>query len=309
MHLIAEPGIYRGFSTSAYFDDPTPTPSFTQSLAKIILDQSPLHAKLAHPKLSPPAEDDEGDEEKYNKAQAIGNAAHLIMLDRGKKLAIGDFDSWRKKEAQTFKSEAIAAGVEPILRKHYNTAHEMVETALDQLERIPGCENAFRNGDAEVVIANCEHGIWLRSMIDWITPDLREVWDLKTIGQSASPYATGKLMASAGWHIQAAMHERILDAIDPKGAGRRRHLYVAQENEPPYALTVNEISEAAMTIGRKQVDYALRMWTHCLTKNEWPAYPLRIIRPELPGYTENAWLNREVAEADSENDSSYLMAG
>jgi hypothetical protein len=74
---------------------------------------------------------------------------------------------------------------------------------------------------------------------------------------SASPYATGKLMANAGWHIQAAMHERILDAIDPKGAGRRKFYYVAQENEAPYALTVNQIGEAALTIGRKQVDYAV----------------------------------------------------
>jgi hypothetical protein len=84
------------------------------------------------------------------------------------------------------------------------------------------------------------------------------------------------------------MHERILDALDPAGAGRRRFYYVCQENEPPYALTVNEIGEAALTIGRKQIDYAIKLWAHCLTKNVWPGYPLRIIRPELPAWAENA---------------------
>jgi hypothetical protein len=41
-----------------------------------------------------------------------------------------------------------------------------------------------------------------------------------------------------GWDIQAAMHERALDVLDPDNAGRRKHFYINQENEPPYALTV-----------------------------------------------------------------------
>jgi hypothetical protein len=304
---IDKPGIYKDFPVADYFADPTPEPSLTQSIAKILIEQSPLHAKMASPRLAPPTADDD-DGEKYDKAKAIGNAAHAVMLDRGKSIAIGEFDSWRKKEAQAFKDEAYAAGKEPILRKHFDTAAAMVDAALNQLSNIPGCENAFTNGDAEVVIANCEDGIWLRSMLDWITPDLREVWDYKTSGMSASPHATGKMMANAGWQIQAAMHERILDRLDPKGAGRRKFYYVAQENEPPYALTVNEIGESALTIGRKQIEYAFRTWAHCITKNVWPAYPTRIIRPELPGYFENAWLGRELAE-ESENDPQNLMAG
>jgi len=304
---ITKPGLFKDFPIDAYFADPTPEPSLTQSLAKILIEQSPLHAKMASPRLTPPTADDE-DIEKYDKARAIGNAAHGLMLDRGKAIAIGEFDSWRKKEAQAFKDEAYAAGKEPILRKHFDVGAEMVDAALDQLSRVHGCQNAFTHGDAEVVIANCEDGIWLRSMLDWLTPDLREVWDYKTSGMSASPHDTGRLMANSGWHIQAAMHERILDCLDPKGAGRRKFYYVAQENTAPYALTVNEISESALTIGRKQIEYAFRTWAMCLTKNVWPAYPTRIIRPELPTYFENAWLGREVAE-ESENDPSLIFAG
>jgi PDDEXK-like uncharacterized protein DUF3799 len=304
---ITKPGIYRDFPTTAYFADPMPEPSFTQSLAKILLEQSPLHAYQAHPRLNvPTAEED--DDEGYDRAKAIGNAAHSLMLDRGKAMAIGDFKDWRKKEAKEFKADALVAGKEPILRKHFDTAGKMVDAAIEQLTRIHGCQNAFTHGDAEVVIANCENGIWLRSMVDWITPDLREIWDYKTSGMSASPYATGKMMASAGWHIQAAMHERILDEIDPKGAGRRKHFYVAQENSDPFALTVNQIGEAALTIGRKQLDYAARTWAHCLTKNVWPAYPNRIITPDLPGWAESGWLARELRE-ESENDHSLIMAG
>lgn len=304
---ITAPGLFLDFPVADYFADPCPEPSLTQSLAKILIAQSPLHAYQASPRLNVPAAD-EDEAKAYDKAKAIGNAAHALMLDRGKALAIADFDNWRKKEAQAFRDEAVAAGTEPILLKHYETAADMVAAAHEQLSRIYGCENAFTHGNPEVVIANIEDGIWLRSMLDWITPDLREVWDYKTSGMSAAPYDTGRLMASAGWHIQAAMHERILDRLDPKGAGRRRYYYVAQENEPPFALTVNEISESARTIGRKQVDYAFKSWAMCIDKGIWPAYPPRIIRPELPTWSENAWLGRELDE-DSENDPSLIYAG
>jgi len=314
---ITKPGIFRDFDSETYFADPAPEPSFTQSLAKILIEQSPLHAYQAHPRLNVPTADEDDEVEKYDKAKAIGNAAHAIMIRRGKKLAIIDAPNFKTKAAQTDKQAALISGAEPILRKHYNTAQEMAQSAGEQLRRIPGCEKAFTDGDGEVVIANCEDGLWLRSMVDWITPDIREVWDLKTSGMSASPYATGKQMASAGWHMQAAMHERILDALDPAGAGRRRFFYVCQENSEPFALTVNEIGEAALTIGRKQIDYAIKMWAHCLTKNVWPSYPLRIIRPELPAWAENGWLARELAEDDVREqralnknfDPSNLMAG
>jgi hypothetical protein len=302
---IDHPGIYRDFPTASYFDDPCPAPSLTQSIAKIIIEQSPLHAYYAHPRLHP-IEDEAG--EKYAKDQAIGNAAHALLLGKGKILAIGEFDDWRKKEAQTFRDEAVKAGHEPILRKHINIADEMVDIATAQLKRIYGCQRAFEAGDAEVVIANCENGVWLRSMLDWITPDLREVWDYKTTGKSVSPYNTGRLMADAGWHIQAAMHERILDCLDPGNAGLRKYYYVAQENAPPYALTVNEVTESVLTIGRKQIDYAVKTWALCMKNHSWPCYPPRIIQPLLPGYFSNAWLDREIAE-DSENDPSLIMAG
>lgn len=305
---IEQPGVYRDFPTADYFADPTPDPSFTQSLAKILIGSSPLHAYQAHPRLNVPAAGEDDDPEKYDKAKAIGNAAHALMLDRGKAMAVGEFDDWRKKEAKEFKAAAIAAGQEPILRKHFEDAGKMVDAALNQIAHIGGCENAFTNGNAEVVIASNENGIWLRSMLDWVTPDLREVWDYKTSGMNASPYATGRMMATAGWHIQAAFHERILDEIDPKGAGRRKHFFVAQENTEPFALTVNQIGEAAMTIGRKQVDYAIKAWSHCLRKGVWPAYPPKIITPELPAWNENAWLGREEDEA-AEHDPDLIFAG
>ena len=294
------PGIYRDMDSATYFGDPCPEPSLSQSIAKVLIERSPLHAKMEHPRLCPPSAADD-DQERYDKAKAIGNAAHKLMLGRGKDLAIICSNDFRNKAAKEERDAAYSAGLEPVLEKHLETATEMTAAALSQISQIPGCVHAFDKaaGDSEVVAVACEEGLWLRTMIDWITPDLREVWDFKTSGMSASPYATGRLMASAGWHVQAAMHERILDAIDPDSAGRRRFFYVCQENETPYALTVNEIGESALTIGRKQIQYAVDAWRRCLQCNSWPAYPQRIIIPELPAWSESGWMDRETSEYDA----------
>jgi hypothetical protein len=296
---ITKPGIYKNFDTRAYFDDPCPSPALSQSIAKTLIEQSPLHAKQAHPRLAQPIDGDEETTEKYEKAKAIGNAAHAIMLGRGKTLAVIDQESFRTKSAQNDRDAAVQRGEEPILRRHWNIAHAMTLAAKLQLLQIEGCERAFKDGDGEVVIANCEDGVWLKSMVDWITPDLREVWDYKTTGGSASPYVTGKKMADDGWAIQAGAIERILDAIDREGAGRRKFRFVLQEQDPPFSLTVNEIGEGALTMGRKMFDYAAKAWRVSLETGCWPAYPPRIIIPQFPGWKENAWLEREIAEDDA----------
>lgn len=291
---IDKPGTFFDFDTADYFADPCPVPSLTQSVAKTIIEKSPRHAMLEHPRLAPLSDGDD-EAEKYVKAQAIGNAAHEMLLGRGKQVAVLDFDAFRSKEAKQSRDEAAAAGKVPILAKHFEQAEAMVEAARPQIAAISGCEAAFIDGRAEVVVANCEGETWLRSMIDWMeTP--RRLWDLKTTGMVAAPWGIGRMMVDAGWDVQAAMQERILDVLDPDGAGRRTFRFVCVENEPPFAATVSELTESVMTMGRKKLTYAIDLWQRCMASGDWPAYPAEIILPEYPGFKETLWLNREVQE-------------
>lgn len=289
---IDKPGIYTDFDEAAYFSDPCPAPSLTQSLAKILIDQSPAHAKLAHPRLTPqPVEP-----EPYKRAQAIGNAAHKIMTGRGREIAIAKFDDFKTGKAREFRDEQAAAGKLVVLAEDSDTAHKMVFAAHGQLEAL-GMTHAFdtihspKNG--EVVIASEADGIWLRSLVDWMHTTV-ELFDYKTSGQSAAPHAVPAVMASAGWPIQAAIQERILDLIDPDNAGRRKFYFVAQENFAPYALTVHRMTEGTMTMGRKMLAHAESIWRACMELGEWPLYPAVIHTPEYPGWKENQWLGREI---------------
>jgi hypothetical protein len=289
---IEKPGIYYDVPAADYFADPCPEPSFTQSLAKVVLEQSALHARNAHPRLVAQPEEPE----EYTAPKAIGNAAHLFLIGRGKEIAEGKFDNWRTKDAQTFKKEAAATGKTPILTRHMQAAASMASAARVQLT-VCGWDDAFVDGRGEAVLAWQEDGIWFRTMIDWLGE--RCVYDLKTGGGSFAPHTIAMKMEADGWDIQAAMHERALNALKPEWCGRCRFRFVAQENYPPYALVPIEISEHWLTMGRKKLDFAVDIWRRCMSTGIWEGYPQAPIVPDYPAYRESRWLDREQVYHDN----------
>jgi len=296
---ITTPGIFVDFDVEAYHQDPCIRPSLNQSTAKILIERSPAHAFAQHPRLAGKAADEPEEAERYNAAQAIGNAAHALLIGRGKAIAPADFPTWQSKDAKAFKADAIAAGKTPILEKHMLRAVAMVAACREQLHTC-GWADAFAAGEGhgEVVIAWEEGGIWFRSLLDWLPTATANAYDLKSTALSVAPHAIPNLMASAGWHIQAAFHRRGLNILDPERAGRYRFRFVAIENEPPFAMTPVEMTEAALTMGDKQIEYAIREWRRALEADRWPSYSANVCRPEFPGWKETAWLNREVEESE-----------
>lgn len=293
-------------SEADYRKDPCPAPSLTQSLAKILIEKSPLHCWCACPSLNPDYQHD--DDKKFD----VGNIAHSIMIGRGKDIAVLDYDDWRTKDARKDREMYAATGKLAVLRKHYNRAIRMVEAAREQLA-LRGLDRFFRVGNGEVVTIWQEGEIWLRQMSDWLSPDLCEWVDFKTTDFCVAPHGIDRMMFNAGWSIQAAMGERGLDVLDSQNAGRRKFFFVVQEAEHPYQLTVVQLTRGPMTMGAKQLDHAVEIWRQCMRSNRWPGYPLDIVTPEWPGWAEQQWLTREV-EYDQRKQrepipSDLIMAG
>lgn len=270
-----------------YFkDELSPEPSLSQSLAKTLLEYSPRHAWLESPRLNPNFRAD--DDKKYD----IGNIAHTLLIGRGKRIKVIEATDWRTNAAKEARDVAAAEGILAVLPKHVTQAREMVKAATLQVADM-GLYKDFELSDGEVAIVWQQDQIWMRTMIDKLK-DKRLIFDYKTTAASASPSAVARKMADDGWDIQAATHALALNAVDPDNAGRRTHLFICQENYPPYALTVAEMSEAVLTIGHKKLMVAMEIWQECMESDQWPMYPARIIRPEYPEWAENAWLKREM---------------
>lgn len=276
--MMTKPGIYPEIDTAAYYGDPCPTPSLTQSLVKILLERSPLHAWYQHPRLNP----DYVERDNREPWLDVGNIAHKILLGRGKDVITlpEEYEDWRKQAARDLRDQYAREGKLAVLVKHHAKAQRMVNAAREQLD-LRGCGGLFGDGDAEACIAWREDGLWLRQLIDWISADRHAIVDYKTTGESAAPEGLGRKLVDWGWHIQAAMAERGLDNLQIN-VGRRQYLWVCQETDPPYQLTITEISEAALTLGRWQLETAIGIWRRCVEANQFPGYPLQIEHPELP---------------------------
>lgn len=276
------PGIHLDIASADYFADPCESPSLTQSIASVLLDRSPRHAALRHPRLNPAWEPYE--DTKFN----IGNAAHKLLIGRGKELVIVEADDWRTKDAKAARAEAQDAGKVALLAHQFRTAGAMSESFAEQVAQIPECNYAFdpdHGGHGEVVIIAEYEGVILRSMVDWMR-DPCHLDDLKTTGMSASPDRLAYAMADGGWDLQAAIQERILDVLDGQNAGRRHHFFYLQENDDPYEVTVCELPESVMTIGRAKLDKAIGIWRACVDSGRWPGYPRVVHSPAYPPYLE-----------------------
>lgn len=281
---IEAPGIHHDFDIAAYHADPCPAPSLNQSVAKVLIDRSPAHARCKHPRLSPVPIEDEADA-----ACDIGNAAHKLVLGRGAEIAVGDFKDYRTNAAKDWRDEVIGLNKQPILAKHFASA-AAIQSAVEKQCR----HGEFTNGKAEVVVAWQEEGFWFRTLIDWLHDDREIVDDLKTMTQSCAPQELPRLIVEHGWDVQAAFQERALNAVMPQRAGRWRWRFVAVEQKPPFGLSTVMLPESAMELGRRKVARAVATWKRCLERDDWPGYEPVVHTTQPPAWAIAQWEEREI---------------
>jgi hypothetical protein len=291
---ITEPGAY-SMPAAAYHRGACPDAALSQTIAKKIIALSAWHAWVAHPRLNPDfvAED----ETKFD----LGTAAHTLMLGAGVAVQVCSYPDWRTKEAQQTRAMIRDDGRIPMLAHHHKRTMEMVNLAGEQLTDFKLSYVFKQSGHSELVIAWLEGTCWFQTMIDWVTDDFLEIYDYKTKNESIAPHRAPRIIHNDGWDIQAAMQERALNFVHPEGAGRRKHVFVAQETSPPYALVPYRMSEAHMTMGRKKLQYAADKWALSMKTGMWSGYCDGIIEPRLATWSEKEWLEREVEEFDNSN--------
>lgn len=257
-----------------YHADPAAQPSLSSSIAQILLTQSPRHAWLAHPKLNPNyvAEEDS----RFD----LGTAAHAMLLEGDDSGIVWvDADDWRTKAAKEHRDAARAAGRLPLLIKYQPILQAMVREAQAYVASSE-LGNILTTGAAEQTVLWEENGTHCRARLDLLAADRRVIIDYKSTAD-ASPTAFIRQIARMGYDVQASFYVR---GIERETGTRARFVFLAQEITPPYACSLVGLSGTYLEIGSSKVERAIRLWAHCLSTNNWPAYTNQICEAEPPAW-------------------------
>ena len=262
--IVREPGIYDGIPNDVYHADPVLGGSLSQSGAKMLLPPS-APAKYDEQRRNPTAS---------TRAQNLGSAAHAVVLDDGPRPFLIDAADYRTKDAKAARDQALADGLTPVLPAELETVMRMAEAILahplaSQLLGVPG------KAEQSAFWHDAEFDVWRRARFDFL-PDPEHhgrprllVPDYKTT-KAAHPDQFARSVADFGYHMQADWYLSALVALgyDPDAV----FLFIAQETTPPYLVTVGQLDDDALQIGRHLNRKALRIFAQCRESGVWPGY-------------------------------------
>jgi hypothetical protein len=287
--LIDKPGVY-DIDAKTYHADPVIVPSLSSSISKILLEQSPRHAWLAHPRLNPEFEPEQ------NTKFDLGSAAHAYLLEGFEAFALIDAKNFRPKTAQEARDQAHADGKIPLLAADLATVKAMAGACRSQLARHEEAADAFLFGKPEQTLVWQEGEIWCRLRLDWLPAGGNVFYDYKSTGASANPEIWGQRQCfDMAFDVQAAFYRRGIKAV--LGIEEAHFRFVVQEQDPPYAVSVIELAPAAINTADRKVAHALDLWRWCLSHDRWPGYPKRVAYVDAPVWAERKWLEREERDA------------
>ncbi len=268
--MTTEPGIYEKFDENEYHRDP----ALSASGAKRLLPPN-CPALFKHDR------DNGGRPNK--RAFDVGHAAHAAVLGVGLELVVVDADNWMTKAAKAERDEAYAEGKCPILAKE----KAAVDAMALEIRRHPIASKLLDpdHGKPEVSVFwhDGQRGIDRRARFDWLPNSdggRLIVPDYKTTA-SAEPRAFNRSIFNFGYDLQAVFY---MDAIRAAGiADDVEFRFIAQETTAPYLITIHELDEIGLRLGRERVDRACAVFAECTATGIWPGYSddIELVTPPL----------------------------
>ena len=270
-----------------YHADPCPAPSFSASIGKVILDQSPLHAYLAHPRLG-------GTRREPTAAMEFGTLVHKLILGEGASIVSVNADNWRTSTAKAQREEARASGKLAALASDLDSAGKIQEAFRKQYP----AEHAalFNRGDSERVIAVDQPNhksadpaarAYARGMLDRILIDegnqTARIWDIKTCAD-ASPEAIERTIYERHYDMQMMCYEWLLGVARPELAGRITTQLIFVESSEPHCIVPVELDSMFRQIGRSKLGRAWDSWCECTATGIWPGYTDSVITLGPPSW-------------------------
>lgn len=220
-----------------------------------------------------------------------GRAAHTQVLGVGAPLYVprdedGEpYAEWRTDDAKAQVKAARARGQTPVKDA---VAKKVAAMAAKLREHDIAGPLLARPGKAEqtFVAPDPDTNVLCRIRVDWM-PDVPPGQRLIVVDYKgttcAHPDAFARRAADLGYDQQAAFYSDVLTwalhlQVEPV------FVFVTQEKEPPYLVTVNDLPPEAIDGARELNRQALATYARCAALGEWPGYPPTVTTLFVPAW-------------------------
>lgn len=276
-----------------YHADPCAAPSLSQSIAHILITESPRHAWLAHPKLG-------GNVERVSsRVMDEGAIIHKLLLGAGAQFEMVVADDWRTKAAKEARDAIVAGGKIAILAHNF----EKLRRAADRIFQNAANQGFPFGGRSELAIEftdyadswNQQREVLCRCRIDQVRAD-HVIYDVKKV-RSANPRDIARHIVEFGYDLQEHVYKRAYEKLEPDALGRSDFVFLFVEIEPPYEVVPARLDGAFREIGRIRWEKALTLWEQLLAEGSWPwpGYSDGAISLAAPQYVINQELGEQAA--------------
>ena len=278
--VVTEPGLY-DMPDDVYHRDPVPGGSLSSTGARKLLPPScPALYKHWRDQGQPP-----------KKAFDVGHAAHKEVLGVGLDIEVVPGAAWNTNAAKAKVKEIRERGGVPLKQVEYDQVKAMA--AALRAHPLAGKLLNPAAGVAEQAgfWQDPETGVWCRVKFDFLrihATRLRVIVDYKSAA-SAEPGHFRRSIHNFGYFQQDAWYE---DGAEALGIDVDGFLFVTQEKEPPYLVTVFQLDPEDLAAGRARNRLALETYRRCTETGYWPAYSddvVQISRPAWANYTEETF--------------------
>lgn len=279
---LTVPGVY-DIPADVYHADPVEGGSLSSTGARKLL-RCPARFRY-----------DQDHPEPYRKTFDVGSAAHRLALGEGADFEVVDGERWDTKVAKATVADVRAAGKVPLKAAEADRVHAMA----DALRKHPVAArlldpSAGGQPEQTIIWRDEETGVWRRAMLDWLPATYAGrrlvVPDYKTT-VSADPTGLDRTVANFGYHQQAAWYLDAVKAVGlaPEPEFEPAFVFIAQEKEPPYLVTVFQLDETALAVGAERNRRALERYRDCAASGFWPGYTTDIPTISLPRWAERQY--------------------
>lgn len=223
-------------------------------------------------------------------ALAFGRDFHCALLEpdifKSTTVVEPAFGDCRKKENKATRDEwraRVGWDEDPAKSKVRVIDKSLDESIRGMIKAVyahPIASKAIRDGLAELTLRwkDQDTGLQCKTRSDYYVRSRKMVVDFKS-AIDGSEKAFTKAVANYRYHVTDALYRASFAAI---GEPIQHYMFVVVEKTPPYAIATYVLDMDAIQAGHNAASRDMAKLATALQNNEWPGYPVGIVKLELP---------------------------